>query len=59
MLVLKRKAGEYIIIGDCIIVRIIKNKDGYLRLAIDAPKDLPIWRGEVYEELQANQLEIF
>ena len=48
MLTLGRKPGEYVVIGDNIIVKVIKSNDG-LRLAIDAPKDVPIIRGELYE----------
>jgi carbon storage regulator len=51
MLVVGRKPGEYIIIGNNIKVQVVKTKDGDLRLAIDAPKDLEIWRGEVYEKI--------
>jgi carbon storage regulator len=49
MLVLGRKPGEYVVIDDKIIVKVVKSEAGDLRLAIDAPKDVPIVRGEVYE----------
>ena len=55
MLTLGRKPGEYVVIGDNIIVKVIKSNEG-LRLAIDAPKDVPIIRGELYEkQKQAEQ----
>lgn len=51
MLVLGRKPGEFVVIGkNEVIVRVVMSKDGGLRLAIDAPREMPIWRGEVYEE---------
>lgn len=50
MLVLGRKPGEFIIINENIIVKVIKSEDGHLRLAIDAPKDVNIIRGELIEE---------
>lgn len=50
MLVLGRKPGEYIVIGDNIKVKVIKSEAGDLRLAIDAPRDVKITRGEVWEE---------
>ena len=53
MLVLGRKPGEYIVIDDKIKVKVIKSDDGHLRLAIDAPKEIPIVRGEIFEEQQA------
>lgn len=48
MLVLGRKPGEYVVIDDKIIVKVIKSDEGDLRLAIDAPKDVHIVRGEIY-----------
>ena len=51
MLVLGRKPGEYIMIGDNIMVKVLKTEDG-LRLAIDAPKEISIIRGEIYEQQQ-------
>ncbi|RMD04336.1 carbon storage regulator [Clostridium autoethanogenum] len=52
MLVLGRKPGEYIVIGDNIKVKVVKSEAGDLRLAIDAPRDVKITRGEVWEEEQ-------
>lgn len=52
MLVLGRKPGEYVVIGDDIKVRVVKSENGDLRLAIEAPKDIKITRGEVWEEQQ-------
>lgn len=48
MLSLGRNPGQYVVIGDNIVVQVV-SMDGELRLAIDAPKDMPIQRGEVYE----------
>lgn len=53
MLAMGRKPGEYIMIGDDIMVKVIST-DGMLRLAIDAPKDVRIRRGEVYEREMAE-----
>ncbi|MDW7675273.1 MAG: carbon storage regulator [Bacillota bacterium] len=49
MLVLGRKPGEYIVIDDQIIVKVIKSNNGDLRLAINAPEEVKIIRGELYE----------
>lgn len=58
MLALGRKPGEYIMIGDQIKVMVVESDSG-LRLAIDAPREVPIVRGEVYEQILAEgkQLE--
>lgn len=50
MLVLGRKPGEYVMIGDDIMVKVIKSDFGDLRLAIDAPKNTSIIRGELFEQ---------
>ncbi len=50
MLVLGRKPGEYVVIDNKIFVKVVKSDEGHLRLAIDAPKDIPIVRGEIYEK---------
>ena len=49
MLMLGRNPEEYVVIGDDIVIKVV-SVDGSLKLAIDAPKDLPILRGEVYEK---------
>ncbi|GBF76551.1 putative carbon storage regulator [Paenibacillus sp. 598K] len=49
MLVIGRKPGQTIIINEKIIIKVIKSDEGHLRLAIDAPKDVPIIRGELLE----------
>ena len=50
MLSMGRNPGQYVVIGDNIIVQVIQSPNGDLRLAIDAPKDLSIKRGETYEQ---------
>ncbi len=50
MLVLGRKPGEYVMIGEDIKVKVVRSEDGNLRLAIQAPKDLMIVRGELTEQ---------
>lgn len=51
MLVLGRKPGEYIVIDDKIKVAVIRSEEGNLRLAIDAPREIKVVRGEVYESM--------
>lgn len=50
MLVLGRKPGEYVMIGDDIKVKVVKSEVGDLRLAIEAPKEITIKRGEALTE---------
>ena len=49
MLTLGRKPGEYIVINENIIVT-VDEEDGYFRVSIDAPREMSIVRGEVYEQ---------
>lgn len=49
MLSLGRNPGEYLVINNNIVVQVV-SVDGDLRLAIDAPKQISIVRGEIYEE---------
>ena len=48
MLMLGRNPEEYVVIGDDIVVKVV-SADGSLKLAIEAPKEMSILRGEVYE----------
>lgn len=50
MLVLGRKNGEYVLIDNNIMIKVIKSDEGHLRLAIEAPKHISIVRGELWEE---------
>jgi carbon storage regulator len=47
MLVLSRKLGEKIIIGDNIVVTVVKIDRNQIRLGIEAPKDVAVYREEI------------
>jgi len=51
MLVLTRKSGEGIVIGDDITIKVIEMKGGGVRIGIDAPKSSKIYRQEVYDRI--------
>jgi len=50
MLVLGRKPGEYVVINENIKVKVVKSEIGGLRLAIDAPSNVKIVRGETLKK---------
>jgi carbon storage regulator CsrA len=47
MLVLTRKIGEKVVIGNNVTVTVVRSEDGRVRLGIDAPGDVRILRGEL------------
>jgi carbon storage regulator len=51
MLVLSRKVGEKILIGDNITVTVVRVAQGVVRLGVEAPKELPIVREEIKGQL--------
>lgn len=51
MLALTRKSGERIVIGDNIILTVIDIKGDNVKLAVDAPKHIKIYRGEIYDAI--------
>ena len=55
MLILKRKAGEQLRIGDDIVVQIISVDGNQTRVGIAAPRDLPVHREEIYNKIQREQ----
>ncbi len=52
MLVLKRKAGEKILIGDDIVITVLDNRGDGVRIGIEAPKDCRILREEVLRAVE-------
>ncbi len=59
MLVITRKTNEEIVIGDNIVLKVISNGNGRVKLGIEAPKSVRIARGEIAfrEELNAELSE--
>lgn len=55
MLILGRRQGEQIRIGDDIIVQVMDIQKGSVRIGIDAPKEIPVHREEVYLRDQKAQ----
>lgn len=52
MLVLTRKLGESIRIGDNIVVKIVDLDGRHVKLGIEAPKNVSVNREEIYERIQ-------
>lgn len=59
MLVVSRKKGESILIGEDIEITIIKVEEGAVKVAISAPKSVTILRKELYKEVtEENRLAL-
>lgn len=56
MLVLSRQRDESIIIGDNIVITVVDVRGDKVRLGIDAPKEIPVHRQEVYEAIQRESI---
>ena len=54
MLVLTRKVGEVIRIGDTITVRVLEARGSQVRIGVDAPSDVRILREEIYKPADAE-----
>ena len=52
MLILNRKQGESLIIDDKIEIKILEVTEGKIKIGIEAPKNVKIFRKEVYEEIR-------
>ena len=57
MLALSRKAGESIMIGNDIEIVVLDVKGDQVKIGINAPKSVPIYRKEIYEQIQQANIE--
>ena len=53
MLVLTRRIGESLVIGDDVVIRVLDVKGDVVRIGVDAPRHVQIHRQEVYEAVRA------
>lgn len=57
MLVLTRKPGEQVLIGDDIVITIIENRGDGIRIGIDAPRGITIQRAEIVQAVTEVNVE--
>jgi carbon storage regulator len=55
MLILSRKLNETIVINDNIKVTLVESSNGKVRLGIDAPPEVPVYRQEIYDAIQSGK----
>jgi len=55
MLVLSRKVGERILVGDNITITVVRMAQGVVRIGVEAPSDMPIVREEIKEQMASGR----
>ncbi len=54
MLILTRKIGEVIMIGEDIMVKVLGVRSGQVKIGIEAPRALPVHRHEIFERIKSE-----
>ena len=55
MLLLTRRVGETLMIGDNVTVTVLGTKGSQVRLGVNAPRDISVHREEIYERIQKEK----
>jgi len=57
MLVLTRKSGEGVWIGDDIRIQVLEVRDGQVRIGVEAPEEKGIYRDELYQRIRKLNIQ--
>jgi carbon storage regulator len=54
MLMMTRRAGEKIVLGDDIVIEVVEVTGNTVRLGVNAPRSLPVYREEIWAAVRAE-----
>lgn len=55
MLILRRREGESFLIGEDVTITVLSTKDSEVQIAIDAPREVPVLRSELFSAMAENR----